>query len=107
MAMAHISSAFMHAELPMEGEVDIRSSGEMPSDSRQGACAHEVPYHDWVTWKVHKAMKGLRQSPRPFQDHLAHPDDLTLAGPVTNMKKTLGALHRALHANDWVAYTTW
>jgi hypothetical protein len=37
MAMADISSTFMYAELPMEGEVDIRSPGEMPSDSRQGA----------------------------------------------------------------------
>ena len=55
----------------MEKEVYIRSPGEMPSDSGRGACVHEVPYHDRVIWKVHKAMNGLRQSPRLFQDHLA------------------------------------
>ena len=101
----------------------------MPSDSKQGSCAHEVRYHDRVIWKVHKAMNGLRQSPRLFQDHLAqqlselgctrlvsdtssytnketrvsivvHVDDLTLAGPVTNMKKMECSARSLQHAND-------
>ena len=47
---------------PMEEEVYIRFPGEMPRDSG-----------DRVIWKVHKAMNGLRQSPRLFQGRLAHP----------------------------------
>ena len=82
-----------------------------------------------MIWKVHKAMNGLRQSPRLFQDHLAqqllelgfnrlvsdtssytnketrvsivvHVDDLTLAGPVTNMKKMECSARSLQHAND-------
>ena len=129
MATADISSAFMHSDLPTEKGVYIRSPGEMPSDSKQGSCVHEVRYHDRVIWKVHKAMNGLRQSPRLFQDHLAqqlselgctrlvsdtssytnketrvsivvHVDDLTLAGPVTNMKKMECSARSLQHAND-------
>ena len=52
-----VSTAFLHADLPAEAKVYIIPP---PSEQREGQV-----------WRLRKALYGLREAPRLFQEHLA------------------------------------
>jgi len=120
-ATADISTAFMHASIPEDEVIYIRAPPEMPGTGGDQVI-QETAYPERQIWQVLKAMNGLRQSPKLFQEHLAvqlqclgfqrlvtdtstyrdptgrvdlvvHVDDLTLAGPTKQVKNHLAALH--------------